>query len=91
MPLLLAMALLLPSLPLVSAHEEQPVPNASDIVRGAPALLCAGAPVADSLQSVGLRSFAESNHGGQEQAVSPLALLKEHGFRTALDLRLLDA
>eukprot|EP01052_Picozoa_sp_SAG31_P005141 SAG31_NODE_222_length_19895_cov_34.907626_6_plen_256_part_00 len=44
--------------------------------------LCGGSPVADSLQSVGV---------GDDGAAAAEKLLRRHGFRTVLDLRLLSA
>eukprot|EP01052_Picozoa_sp_SAG31_P004508 SAG31_NODE_187_length_20848_cov_22.521953_14_plen_271_part_00 len=54
-------------------------PTAAHVVRGAKKL-CGGAPVAASLQSVGI---------GGDRTGATAELLAEHGFQTALDLRLL--
>ena len=56
-------------------------PTAAHVVRSAKKL-CGGAPVAASLQSVGI---------GGDRTGATAELLAKHGFQTALDLRLLRA
>ena len=76
-------------------HVELPgrsCPNAADIIARGTQQICSSAPVADSLKSVGLHFKLDGDGGHGAAARAPLVhLLEEHGFRTALDLRLLDA
>eukprot|EP01052_Picozoa_sp_SAG31_P025677 SAG31_NODE_2266_length_6056_cov_4.832466_1_plen_540_part_00 len=77
-----------------AAHVEQPgqCPTAADIIARGTQQICSSAPVADSLKSVGLHIQLDDDCGHRAPAAAPLLhLLEEHGFRTALDLRLLDA
>eukprot|EP01052_Picozoa_sp_SAG31_P032671 SAG31_NODE_3604_length_4078_cov_1.491832_6_plen_116_part_01 len=74
-------------LPLLAAAAAQSLPAAPDqcptaahVVRSAKGL-CGSAPVAASLQSVGI--------GDRTGAGATAELLAKHGFQTALDLRLL--
>eukprot|EP01052_Picozoa_sp_SAG31_P033138 SAG31_NODE_3708_length_3968_cov_2.486948_2_plen_178_part_00 len=66
---------------LVDDRPQDQCPSAADIVHGADQL-CSGSAVARSLVSVGLLDKAGEG--------SPLRLLQRHGFRTTLDLRLLE-
>ena len=77
-PLLLAAA---QSLPPAARAADRPCPTAAHVVRSAKKL-CGGAPVAASLQSVGI---------GGDRTGATAELLAKHGFQTALDLRLLRA
>eukprot|EP01052_Picozoa_sp_SAG31_P036409 SAG31_NODE_4540_length_3153_cov_3.328422_1_plen_501_part_00 len=60
-------------------------PTAADIIARGTQQICGSAPVADSLKSVGLHIQLDDD---RDHGAAPL--LEEHGFRTALDLRLLD-
>eukprot|EP01052_Picozoa_sp_SAG31_P058468 SAG31_NODE_17886_length_654_cov_3.738739_1_plen_135_part_10 len=79
--LLLAAAAAAQSLPPVAAAPDHQCPTAAHVVRSAKKL-CGGAPVAASLQSVGI---------GGNRTGATAELLAKHGFQTALDLRLLRA
>ena len=76
--LLLAAAAAAQSLPPAAPPEQCPT-SAAHVVRSA-TKLCGGAPVAASLQSVGI---------GGDRTGATAELLAKHGFQTALDLRLL--
>eukprot|EP01052_Picozoa_sp_SAG31_P007803 SAG31_NODE_378_length_16503_cov_28.830041_10_plen_292_part_00 len=69
------------SLPPAAAPPDQCPTSAAHVVRSAKKL-CGGAPVAASLQSVGI---------GGDRTDATAELLVKHGFQTALDLRLLRA
>eukprot|EP01052_Picozoa_sp_SAG31_P058423 SAG31_NODE_17851_length_655_cov_2.633094_1_plen_139_part_10 len=83
---MLCCPLLLPAsaaqlLPPAAAPDQHCPTTAAHVVRGAKNL-CGGAPVAASLQSVGIDG---------DRTGATAELLAEHGFDTALDLRLLRA
>eukprot|EP01052_Picozoa_sp_SAG31_P030654 SAG31_NODE_3164_length_4602_cov_7.602043_1_plen_255_part_00 len=80
-PLLLLAAAAAQSLPPAAAAPDHQCPTAAHVVRSANKL-CGGAPVAASLQSVGI---------GGDRTGATAELLAKHGFQTALDLRLLRA
>eukprot|EP01052_Picozoa_sp_SAG31_P046986 SAG31_NODE_9208_length_1316_cov_1.365653_2_plen_187_part_00 len=61
-----------------------PCPSAADNTWGAEQLCSIGSSLADSMRAVGISDSAKD-------AASLLLLLQKHGFRTALDLRVLDA
>ena len=80
-PLLLLAATVTQSLSPTAAPPADRCPTAAHVVRSAKKL-CGGAPVAASLQSVGI---------GGDRTGATAQLLAKHGFQTALDLRLLRA
>eukprot|EP01052_Picozoa_sp_SAG31_P002831 SAG31_NODE_102_length_25175_cov_10.778553_23_plen_251_part_00 len=78
-PLLLGAA---QSLPPAARAADRPCPTAAAHVVRSAKKLCGGAPIAASLQSVGI---------GGDRTGATAELLAKHGFQTVLDLRLLRA
>eukprot|EP01052_Picozoa_sp_SAG31_P022840 SAG31_NODE_1840_length_7122_cov_2.822156_3_plen_183_part_00 len=72
------------------AHAVEPpvrhCPTAADVMHGA-SQLCSGSSIAESLSSVGVLSDAKM---GTTEVPMAAQVLQDHGFRSALDLRLLQ-